>query len=154
MIDLRDSREWPLGTKISRKDVHQFLHGTTPLNAAGSHDAMVDVQLLMEIIQHDRYPLDKLLRLSNAKDVAMTEQDIQQEMNVLQELEESQCNPPRRAQWAKKESLQYLILRIQARGGEIGGAGGAQAPPNIKMGGAQPPHFFTHSGCNIIDMVI
>ena len=83
VIKLRDSGEWPLGKNISRKDVHQFLHGTTVLNAAGSHDAMVDVQLLMEIIRHDRYP--------NAKNVvAMTEPDIKQEMNVLQELEESQ----------------------------------------------------------------
>ena len=37
------------------------------------------------------------------------------------------------------------------RGGEIGGAGGAQAPPNFKAGGLSPPpppHFLTHNECD------
>ena len=91
--ELRDKGdpEWQLGRKISRKDVHRHLHGDTPLNAEGSHDAMVDVQLLMEIIQHRNYPLVKLLRSTNAKNaVAVTEPTIEQGIDVPQELTKSQ----------------------------------------------------------------
>lgn len=58
---LRNKGEWLFETDISRKNVHRFLHGNAPLNAEGSHDALADVKMLMDIIEHEKYPLDELL---------------------------------------------------------------------------------------------
>lgn len=48
--------EW----RLSRKSVHRYLFGEMPINGPGSHEAMTDVRMLMQIIKHADYPKENL----------------------------------------------------------------------------------------------